>query len=153
MIKFFETETKLSEEEICRAEKEIGFVLPEVYKQHLMKHNGGRCNPRNFSFIEDGKRSNSGIEWFFAIYDGEYDNFVRFFFIYKIDSKRLPTPVFPFASDSFGNLICMDSSDEKIYFWDHEDEVDYTIHDDSVRTNLFWIADSLEEFLNNLKED
>ena len=63
----------------------------------------------------------------------------------------MPDFIFPIANDPGGNLICMDAKDGKIYFWDHENEVDYSIYDDAVKTNLHFVANSLKEFLNNLR--
>ena len=73
--------------------------------------------------------------------------------IYKLEEKRMPNTFFPIAHDSGGNLICMDSNDSKIYFWDHEKEVNYYKSDDNDWSNLYFIADNLNDFISNLTED
>ncbi len=149
---FFETERQLNTADIQEIEAYMGFELPNQYKQHLLKYNGGRCSPSEFYFDEDGETASSFIDWFLAIYDGEYDNLKKYIQDYKIDEKRMPSKVFPVAHDPGGNLVCMDSEDGKIYFWDHENEVDYSVNDDSERSNLYLIANSFNEFLNGLRE-
>ena len=150
MAKFFDTERSVSGAEIKEVEERLKFTLPSSYKEHLLKYNGGRCKPNEFFFEENGKETSSGIDWILSIYHGE-DRFERYFEILKIDSKRLPDSFFPFADDGLGNFICMDSSTEIIYFWDHEIEVDYSNYSDDVRDNLLFVASNLKEFLDNLK--
>jgi cell wall assembly regulator SMI1 len=153
MVTFLETEKEISIEKINEIEKKLNFIFPEVYKEHLLNYNGGRCEPDVCYFEDNHGEQSSDVHWFYAIYEGKSDNLESSFRTFKLEEKRMPDSFFPFAHDSLGNKYCMDAETGKIYFWFHEDEVDYTIHDDSVRTNLIWIADSLEEFLNNLKED
>ncbi len=73
----------------------------------------------------------------------------------KFDEKRMANHILPIACDALGNLICISCSGKDlgaIYFWDHENEVDYSVSDDSDYSNLFHIADNLESFLNSLTE-
>jgi len=134
----------------------VKIVFHIEYKNHLLKHNGGQCSPNVFRFYENGKLTESCIDWFLAIYEGEYDNLKEYIKTYKIDKKRLPVHMLPIAHDPGGNLICIscDSLDEGyIYFWDHENEVDYNVTDDKDYSNLYFIAKSFEEFITGLKED
>lgn len=39
-----------------------------------------------------------------------------------------------------------------IYFWDHENEVDYKISNDMNYSNLYLVAKSFSEFIDGLKE-
>ncbi len=153
MVKFLETEEQVSKEHITELEKKLGFEFPSDYVKHLMEYNGGRCEPNLFSFEEDGKFTQSSVDWFLALYDGEFDNLETYFRDYKIDVKRMPTSFFPIAHDPGGNLICMDKIDGRIYFWNHEKEVDYFFVDDSERSNLYFIAENLDEFISNLSDE
>ena len=56
MVKFYQTEKKLTLKEINDVEKKLNFTFPEEYKQHLLKYNGGRCEPNAFDFIENKKK-------------------------------------------------------------------------------------------------
>ncbi|TKG87913.1 SMI1/KNR4 family protein [Puteibacter caeruleilacunae] len=150
MVDFFETEHKLTLDQIENVELKFGINFPDEYKSHLLKFNGGRCKPNKFSFNENGKTTNSILDWFLAIHDGKYDNLIRYYNRYKREEKRLPDPIFPIAHDPGGNLICMSEKDGKVYFWDHEKEVNYLVEDDDNYSNLFLISNSFEEFLDAL---
>ena len=153
MTKFTDTKKEISLNDILNLEKRVDFTLPESYKNHLLKFNGGRCEPNIFSFNENGVITESDVYYFYAIHEGEYDNLEVDFNDFKIEEKRLPNSFFTIAHDSGGNLICMDAISEKVYFWDHESEVDYSIQGDEVRDNLYFISDSLGEFILSLKEE
>ncbi|MEM7174093.1 MAG: SMI1/KNR4 family protein [Bacteroidota bacterium] len=131
-------------------ETKLQFSFPEAYKAHLLLFNGGRCAPSSFTFKEDGKTTESAVHFFLAINGHPYNDLLDYFETFKIDEKRMPNTIFPIAYDHNGNQICLDSLDGNIYFWDHEREVDYTIADDSDRSNLYFIASSLKEFLISL---
>ncbi|WP_339814851.1 SMI1/KNR4 family protein [uncultured Imperialibacter sp.] len=155
MAKFSQCEQFLNSRQIQEIEQYVGFDFPRVYKEHLLAFNGGKCSPNVFQFGEGGKITRSTVDWFLAIYDGKYDNLKRYIEIYKKDSKRLPGYMLPIAHDPGGNLICLSCAGEdngQVFFWDHEKEVDYTTSDDSDYSNLYFIAGSLQEFLESLQE-
>jgi hypothetical protein len=154
MVIFSQTEAQINLAQIENLEMLVGLNFPTEYKDHLLKYNGGQCTPNRFSFDVHGQESQSYIDWFLAIYDGEYDNLQNYIEIYKIEDKRLPSHILPIAHDPGGNLICIScgKNDEgSIYFWDHENEVDYSSFDNSEYSNLYLIARSFNEFINGLK--
>ncbi len=155
MLEFFRTETSLTLQKINEIEAFIGLIFPKNYKEHLLLNNGGQCKPNIFSFNEMGTLSNSSIDWFLAIYDGKHDNLMNYLKIYKVNEKRLPSHILPIAHDPGGNLICIscDTADVgSIFFWDHEKEIDYRFSDDTDYSNLYFITNDFDEFLNSLKE-
>lgn len=153
MATFTETKLQIDSSQISVVEKYAGFEFPIEYKKHLLKYNGGRCTPNVFKFNENGKDTDSCVDWFLAIYDGKYHNLRYYIEIYKIEEKRLPFHILPIAHDPGGNLICIscDTKDKGcIYFWDHEKEVDYSISDDTDYSNMYLVAESLDRFLDDL---
>ena len=151
---FCETEAPVGLLEINKAETYAGLKFPEEYRQHLLKYNGGRCEPNVFTFVEDGRETSSCMDWCLAIHDGESDSLKDYIDTYQLEEKRLPTHFLPIAHDPGGNLICMSCAGEDeghIYFWDHETEVDYGIADDPDYTNLYLIAICFDVFLNSLQ--
>ncbi|WP_197091649.1 SMI1/KNR4 family protein [Sphingobacterium endophyticum] len=155
MVTFSQTEKQLNSIRIEEIEKYVGLSFPNQYKEHLLKNNGGQCSPNVFKFNENGKWTESCIDWFLAIYDGEYDNLKEYIKTYKLEEKRLPLNILPIAHDPGGNLICIscDLEDEGyVYFWDHENEVDYNTSGDNDYTNLYFVANDFNEFINGLKE-
>lgn len=89
MIKFFDTEDTISMSSIEAIEKKYTLNFPLEYKEHLLKYNGGRCEPNIFSFEENGHKTESRVNWFLAIYAGQYDNLEEYIKTYKIENKRL----------------------------------------------------------------
>jgi len=154
MVIFSQTESSLDLFQIQKVEDLLELRFPQSYIDHLLKFNGGRCEPNIFSFEEDGTVTESCVDWFLAIYDGEYDSLVTYIRDYKIAEKRLPSNIVPIAHDPGGNLICIScEGDDKgyIYFWNHEKEVDYTRSGNENYSNLYLISDSLNSFLESLR--
>jgi len=154
MFKIFKTEKKLTIEEVEKIEREIGLIFPMEYKEHLLKYNGGKCEPNEFSFFENGVLETSAIDWFLAIYDGDGDNLLEYINILKIEEKRIPNSLIPIATDDCGNIICISCEGKdcgSVYFWDHEKEIDYNSEDDSNWSNLYLISPSFNEFIKNLR--
>ncbi len=152
MVKFVETEKSISLGQIKNLGSSLGINFHTEYINHLLQYNGGRCVPNVFSFMENDVLTKSSVERFLALYDGEYDNLEDYCNMYKFDEKRMPNLFFPIAHDPGGNLVCMNSLDGKIYFWDHEKEVDYNQSDDNDTSNLYFVAEDLNEFISNLTE-
>jgi cell wall assembly regulator SMI1 len=154
MIEFFNTEKQITISDIEVIESQINLNFPKEYREHLLKYNGGQCIPNIFEFNENNRIMNSDIDWFLAIYDGEYDNLLRYILPLKIERKRLPTHILPIAHDSGGNLICISCGNNDygcIYFWDHESEIDYSLYDDYNYQNLYLISKNLDLFFESLK--
>ena len=156
MVKFRETKNRLNSLKIDEIEKYVGLKFPHEYRLHLLNHNGGECEPNVFQFIENGELTESYIDTFLAIYAGSNDNLKQDIDTYKIDEKRLPHRMLPIANDPGGNLICIScegNDNGRIYFWDHENEVDYSVSPDNDYSNLYIIANTFDEFINGLQKD
>jgi hypothetical protein len=155
MIKFTKTKARITTSEIKQIEYLLQLSFPDQYIKHLLKYNGGKCNPSIFSFEEDGSLTQSRIHYFFAIDEGK-NSLMLNIEIFKIEEKRLPIHILPIADDPFGNLICISCGEKDygfIYFWDHENEVDYNNSDDNDYSNLYLITKSLDEFMNSLESE
>ncbi len=141
-IQITHSQRPVDAETLSKVEKQYDFRFPDEYKSFLLQSNGGKINPRNFTFgAEDYEGSR--IDKFLAVYSGEHDNFEKYFQMYKKDAQRLPDNLVPIAHDDGGNLICIsvDGNDcGAIYFWDHE----YELEDEE---NIFLIKSSFNEFL------
>ncbi len=153
MINIINTEIEIGAYEIAKIEKILGYTFPNEYKKHILKFNGGQCNPNKFKFDNNGTIEESSIDWFLAIYDGEYDNLAHYIQIYKIQSKRMPSDLFPIAHDPGGNLICISSNPKSygfIYFWDHESEINEYSDIEFMYENIYLISNSFKQFLSSL---
>lgn len=156
MVSFFRSFEEISLNDINKFEKFIGLKFPKLYVDFLLQHNGGKCTPNIFTFKEHGENTQSDVHWFLGIHDGTLANLKDFCESYKIYEKRMPSHILPIAHDSGGNVICISCGQKdngQIFFWDHENEVDYSESDDSDYSNLYFIADDLKQFLDELKEE
>ncbi len=151
IVKYFETKPKVTLDKIKEMQDLVDLNFPINYIDHLLEFNGGYCEPDIFKFKENNDETESRIHYFLGIHENEYSNMKDYFLDYKIEEKRMPDSFFPFAYDPFGNLICIDSENGKVYFWDHEKEVDYSVSDDTDHSNLYFVADSFEEFIDSLE--
>jgi len=93
-------------------EKELGRTLPEDYRRHLLKHNGG---------IVKGVRELQLVHHVYGLHNGP--DWAQFPDRRTIYDGRVPPRLLPIADDPCGNLICivLNGKDRgKICFWDHE---------------------------------
>lgn len=156
MINYIDLRIPIELDDIIQLENECDISFPEEYKNHLLNYNGGSPEPNIFSFTENGKKTNSRINYFYAINSGEFDDLKEVIETFKITEKRMPTHILPIAEDPFGNVVCISAGKIDygyIYFWDHENEVDYGIANDDDYSNLYFIAESFTEFINSLKSE
>lgn len=129
---------RLKDAVLAAFEDVLGFVLPEDYRRFLLKHNGGRPVPSNFSI---GGYDVSSVESFYGLHDGP--DYARLDVAYNDLANRLPDGVAPVASDSFGNQVCVACRPwqyGRILFWDHETE------------DVTELAEDFDAFLDSLFE-
>ncbi|MBK9266104.1 MAG: SMI1/KNR4 family protein [Polyangiaceae bacterium] len=139
-----------SPEAITQFEARRGVLLPLDYKQFLLKSNGGYPTPNVFEVPEWHGQGNSVMS-FYGIHDGSKGK--RLDRACEVYDERIPADLIPIADDANGNAICIGWKGEregKIYFWDHEDELDEDGDFVKDYRNVFVVANSLQEFLDNL---
>jgi hypothetical protein len=138
-----------SPEAITEFEARRGVLLPADYKAFLLKSNGGMPTPYVCEVPGwHGRGSELGV--FYGIHDDPD---------YQLDGacetyeERVPPDLIPIANDANGNNICIGwkgKREGKIYFWDHEDELDENGDFVQDYRNVFLVANSLQEFLDGL---
>ncbi|WP_106495641.1 SMI1/KNR4 family protein [Lentibacillus sp. Marseille-P4043] len=146
MVKVTDSHKKLTLEEIGQFEMKNNVKLTKKYKEFLLQWNGGYPEPSLFWISNE--HGVSVLNKFYGIGD-LYSNLEDYIDIYEY---RLPDGFIPIADDPGGNAICLGTENpyyEKIYFWDHEQESENP--DDM--TNMHFLADDINEFLNKLYED
>jgi hypothetical protein len=139
-----------SPEAIAEFEARWGVLLPFEYQQFLLKSNGGMPIPENFR-VPDFHGQGSALTSFYGIHNGPEHN--RLDQACDVHRERIPADLIPIAWDAFGNEVCIGWKGErqgKIYFWDHEDELDENGLFVQDYRNVFWVANSLQEFLDSL---
>lgn len=136
-------------------DKKISEIIPEEckialndYVDFLKKHNGGKPENTEFSFVENDTDSNSVLSFFLGIHDGPKEFTIQgTLSVYK---NRLARDLLPIGKDAFGNIICISLKKNdlgNIYFWDHESETD----DSNDFTSLHWISSNFGNFFQSLE--
>lgn len=146
MAEIYGSHENLSLEQIEKVEIENDVKLPKKYKDFLLKYNGRKATPNLFMISDE--QGPSVLNVFYGIGD-MYDNLTDFI---DIMDERLPLGFIPIGDDPSGNVICLGTENpnyEKIYFWDHEQEPE----DPNDMSNMYFLANDINEFLNNLYED
>jgi hypothetical protein len=96
-----------------------------------------------------GNVESESLAWFYSISNdynlGLSKNIMLFI-------HRIPKELIPIGCDGCGNQICLGVAGErynKVYFWDHEEEMDGE-ETEPWYDNIYLIANSFEEFINKL---
>lgn len=150
---FYDRQHNLSKLEIEVLENKHSLKLHQDHKKLLLVCNGGQTD-RCLSYFHDrGAIEKCILNWMLSISDDEYNNLDKYINKFKIYQKRLPDNLIPVGNDPGGNLFCISTygNDEgKIYFWEHELEVEDG--EEPNYSNVFFVADSLEDFIDNLAD-
>lgn len=129
-----------SEEAVAALEKELGYPLPEDYRNFLLKYNGGsRPTPKTFDYKSpNGKASRSSVEIFFGLDVEESKN------IKVQQDADQPDYLFIIGGD-LGGLLCIGINGDyqgKIYVWET-----------TIGLDIILLANSFNEFLDKLYDD
>ena len=146
-VKILDSFHKLELNEIVEFESRFDLQLPSIYRDFLLKNNGGFPSRNELTYWDDGKLKGALIDYFFGLNakDNNYNLQVNWLFM----KSRIPAGMLPIASDIGGNLILLSlrtSDYGEVFFWDHEQE-----SDDENENNIFKSSDSFEQFVSNLK--
>ena len=146
MVKIENSYKKLSLLEIEKFELKNRIIFPSKYKKFLLRTNGG--SPKPHIFLISNEQGESSINGLFGIYTGEYEDIGTRM---EVFDGRIPDGFLPIGDDPGGNLICLGINEkyyDKIYFWDHEEEAD-----EPDMTNMYFLANDIDELFNKLYED
>jgi cell wall assembly regulator SMI1 len=145
-IKFFNSEKTLLESDIIHIENRLGIKFPTDFKAHYLLYNGGEPEKNVWVDIKH-KFKNIEIDNFISLlYNKDFKDDPAFSqperIIEEWKEKEVPKALIPFAIDSKGDYICINSSDNRIYFFERFDE----------KFNPILISESFQDFLSNLQE-
>jgi hypothetical protein len=107
--------------------------LPIAYKSFILFNNGGRPIPNNFQTYYNEYETD--IQFLFGITSS---NTYDLFYNYKEFSDIFENHLLPIAVDSGGNLVLLNTLNEKVYFY---------VHDTG---EVYFVADDFEIFLNQI---
>lgn len=152
-IKMTKTGPKLSEDDLIKLEKQIGFVVPSPYRKFLLAYNGGKPVPEFFE-VPGWRYKQSLVTELLGIIPGvKYADLEQNI---KLMAGRLPRGFIPIGDDPGGNMIVISLDGPtrgKIYFFDHENEPDFSTDNLEDYSNMYLLDDDFDKFLNNLKHE
>lgn len=142
-----DSEVKLTKLDVYRLEEKLGINLPVEYKNFLLLHNGGHPEKDCYPAINTSLNG-ADIAWFYAFYDGEYENLLKEYSRFK---DMVPEDFIPVARGSGGNEICLGVSGNvfgKVYFFIRNWEL-YE-NGQPVPDDMYTIANNFTDFINSL---
>ena len=76
-ILLIEKKSKLTYSNIELLEDKLLIHLPLEYKNFLLNHNGGHPNKDVYPLIDTKLCDGADIAWFYAFYDGDFNNLMK----------------------------------------------------------------------------
>lgn len=134
------------ENDIKKIENTNDFSLNNNYKKFLIQNNND-LSKRIFAFNPQ-KNLNTEIDCLFLLNQTKDSNLL---YQHRMFAQRIPSNMIPIGEDCVTNLILLSVKGPdygKVYYWDHELETEPADY-----SNLTLIANSFEEFINNLKSE
>ena len=147
--KIVDSAERLTAAQITAVERKLGRRIPSAFKKFLTMHNSGWPDPPDFRMRKGNKIELGAIKSFLGI--GTREETVNLDYVLSVFSDRMPPHMFPVARDPGGNFIVVSTrrnDNGKVFFWDHEHEADEG--SPPTERNLYFIADSFEQFLDSL---
>ena len=152
-MKFLGKNNLINEQDIKYFENRFNVNLPIAYRNFLLQFNGG--DPEPHLFAENIELGYLVVNELYGIKAQEkYNDLEHKLEIYD---GRVSNNFIAIGGDPGGNQFCIGISGDftgKIFFWDHEEEVDEDDFVDNVLPeNMYLLADDFSIFIDQLTED
>ena len=136
----------VKEEEIFKLEEEIGFTLPNDYKEFLINFNGGVPEVKYSTFKLNELEENIGLQVLYGLDLEENLNLREWYEEYEDD--LLDDCLIIGHGIGFGFIVLVNSPEiSGVYFWDNSFELENSSEDE----NIYKISDTFKEFIQELK--
>jgi hypothetical protein len=142
---------------LARFEAEIGARLPDDYRSFLIACNGGSLGGSLwYKTAPPGRHADVGVHHVGGFREESHFSLESARACYQSPEEvRIPLDLVWIMDDPFGNAICLGVSGPhrgRVYFWDHEEELDPDEWDGSVEQagNIVRVADSFASFVARL---
>lgn len=149
MSQFVRTKQAITEQNLLRLERDLGFVFPTEFSRHYLIYNGGR--PENYHFVKDGEVFICR-QFLPMKYGPPNCLFEDVFRSLKIEEQDvMPTYLVPFADDPGGDFFCFSTRPEDegsvwVYIGDNYEQGE-------PESAVEKLADSLQAFLDGMVTD
>lgn len=136
----------VKEEEILKLEDEIGFTLPNDYKEFLINFNGGVPEVKYSTFTLNELEENIGLQVLYGLDLEENLDLREWYEEYEDD--LLDDCLIIGHGIGFGFIVLVSSPEVSgVYFWDNSFELDNSSEDE----NIYKISDTFRQFIDELK--
>ncbi|WP_294364762.1 SMI1/KNR4 family protein [uncultured Clostridium sp.] len=136
----------VKEEEIFKLEDEIGFTLPNDYKEFLINFNGGVPEVKYSTFKLNELEENIGLQVLYGLNLEENLDLREWYEEYEDD--LLDDCLIIGHGIGFGFIVLVNSTEVSgVYFWDNSFELENSSEDE----NIYKISDTFREFIEELK--
>ncbi|GAA0077321.1 SMI1/KNR4 family protein [Clostridium sp. CTA-5] len=136
----------VKEEEIFKLEDEIGFTLPNDYKEFLINFNGGVPEVKYSTFTLNELEENIGLQVLYGLDLEENLDLREWYEDYEDD--LLDDCLIIGHGIGFGFIVLVNSPEVSgVYFWDNSFELENSSEDE----NIYKISDTFREFIEELK--
>lgn len=136
----------VKEEEIFKLEDEIGFTLPNDYKEFLINFNGGVPEVKYSTFKLNELEENIGLQVLYGLDLEENLDLREWYEEYEDD--LLDDCLIIGHGIGFGFIVLVNSPEVSgVYFWDNSFELENSSEDE----NIYKISDTFREFIEELK--
>lgn len=136
----------VKEEEIFKLEDEIGFTLPNDYKEFLINFNGGVPEVKYSTFTLNELEENIGLQVLYGL-DLEENLDLRDWHE-EYEDDLLDDCLIIGHGIGFGFIVLVNSPEVSgVYFWDNSFELENSSEDE----NIYKISDTFRQFIDELK--
>ena len=137
---------KIDKDEVYKFETEIGFELPDDYKEFLIESNGGIPEIKYSTFTIDELKEDIGLQVLYGLNLDENLDLREWNEEYEDD--LLDDCLIIGHGLGFGFIVLINSPEASgIYFWDNC----FELENSSEEENIYKISDTFEKFLKNIK--
>jgi cell wall assembly regulator SMI1 len=152
---FTNCEKEISEKEIRLVEQDLGIKLPDDFKDHYRRYNGGQ--PQN-TILLDPIYEYHEVGYFMPLLyckDSEDNPNSTLNGRAKVEwnEKSLPPSLLPFAFDWGGNYFCIDHKNGHIFYFLKDVWSENISIEKNWEINTVYVAASLKLFIENLIYD
>jgi hypothetical protein len=136
-----------SSDQITAFENHWSIQLPEVYRNFLLKNNGGEPVPAEFPIVDMPHNPTSEIKVFFGL-GAKIESEDLEWYLKNVAIPQIPK-ILPIAETPMGDYLCLDTSRPKcpVIYWDRKE-----CWGDGNKIVFYLIAKSFEEFLALINE-
>lgn len=152
-MKILNKNNLVGEQDIQSFENRLNTTLPMAYRQFIIQFNGGK--PKHNLFTENEELGYLIVNSLYGIKpEKKYNDLNRSLEIYD---GRISSNFIAIGSDPGGNQFCLGILGDfsgKVFFWDHEEEVDEDEFKDNILPeNMYLLANDFNSFTEQLIED